>query len=310
MLFKIHNKTLAPVRQKNISREKILQQLIEHNLEKIFSLTLVKSEFSIKGRKIDTLAYDSRAKAFCIIECKKEKSLTVFDQGITYLNLMLENRGELVNEYNELCSAGLKRRNVNWQGSRVIFAAPVFTPNQVQAADFWETVTFGRGPRIELWEFLLFENGEMLVNPLRHSPAAEAGDDGLPLLTEEAHLVNKPAETIRLYNELKKTILTLDRKITIKPKKLEIGFVLNGKKFTDVSIHHGYIKLWLNLKRGRLKDTMKIARDVSGHRHWGSGDYELRLRDTKNLKYVKGLIKQTLTPLPPSPPRRKTRDFQ
>ena len=35
---------------------------------------MVKSEFSIKGKRIDTLAYDSQSNAFTIIEYKRDKT--------------------------------------------------------------------------------------------------------------------------------------------------------------------------------------------------------------------------------------------
>ena len=62
-------------------------------------LTLVKSEFTIKNKRIDTLAYDEQTKAFVIIEVKRDKNLSVVDQGFTYLSLMLENKADFIVEY-------------------------------------------------------------------------------------------------------------------------------------------------------------------------------------------------------------------
>ena len=40
--------------------------------------------------------------------------------------------------------------------------------------------------------------------------------------------------------------------------------------------------------------TRKISRDVSSVGHWGNGDYEVVVDDTKNLEYVMSLIKQAI----------------
>jgi hypothetical protein len=47
------------------------------------------------------LAYDPQACAFIIIEYKRDKNISVVDQGFTYLSLMLENKADFIVEYNE-----------------------------------------------------------------------------------------------------------------------------------------------------------------------------------------------------------------
>lgn len=85
---------LSQAKEKPFKLEREIQALFESNLYSILGLQLVKSEFSIKNRRIDTLAYDQQSKAFIIIEYKRSKSNSVVDQGFTYLNLMLENKAD------------------------------------------------------------------------------------------------------------------------------------------------------------------------------------------------------------------------
>lgn len=70
--------------------EKDIQKVFEVNLSALMGLELVKSKFMIKNKRIDTLAYDTQACAFIIIEYKRDKNISVFDQGFTYLGLMLD----------------------------------------------------------------------------------------------------------------------------------------------------------------------------------------------------------------------------
>lgn len=92
---------LKVVKEKPFKLEKEIQSLFEDNLATIIGLQLVKSEFTIKSKRINTLAYDVQSKAFVIIEYKRSKNISVVDQGFTYLSLMLENKADFIVEYNE-----------------------------------------------------------------------------------------------------------------------------------------------------------------------------------------------------------------
>jgi RecB family endonuclease NucS len=107
------NNKLKEVEEKAFKLERYIQRVFEENLETIMQLTLVKSEFTIKDRRIDTLAYDEQTNAFVIIEYKRDKNISVFDQGITYLGLMLANKADFVIEYNEQFKKNIKRDDVD-----------------------------------------------------------------------------------------------------------------------------------------------------------------------------------------------------
>ena len=93
--------TLVPIREKPFRLEREMQRLFEQNLEVIMGLELVKTECTIKNKRIDTLAFDPQIGAFVIIEYKRDRNMSVFDQGITYLNLLLQNKADFLVEYNE-----------------------------------------------------------------------------------------------------------------------------------------------------------------------------------------------------------------
>jgi len=66
-LFKIGHK-LEYIKEKPFKLEKEIQSLTEQNLNTIFGLDFVKSEFALNNFRIDTLAFDKDANAFVIIE--------------------------------------------------------------------------------------------------------------------------------------------------------------------------------------------------------------------------------------------------
>jgi len=54
------------------------------------------------------------------------------------------------------------------------------------------------------------------------------------------------------------------------------------------------LKLFINLSKGQLDDAKGLMRDVSNTGHWGNGDYETVVTNTKDLEYIMSLIKQTI----------------
>ena len=113
-IFSINGTKLSEVREQQFPLESEIQRLTESNLHDLFELDFVKSEFELHGLRIDILAFDEESKAFVIIEYKKDRNFSVVDQGMAYLNLMLNNKADFILEYNKssYSSHNLKREEV------------------------------------------------------------------------------------------------------------------------------------------------------------------------------------------------------
>jgi predicted transport protein len=302
-ILKNNTQTLTTLHEIPFKLEKEIQNLFEQNLDVLSGLKLVKSEFLIKNSRIDTLAFDPQSNAFVIIEYKRSQNYSVVDQGVSYLNLMLDYRADFIVEYNEVHGETLKRNDVDWSQSRVIFVSPSFTDFQKQSTNFKD---FG----IELWEIKQFEHDVITINQIKKSKSAPSiaslqKSESLEIsklakeikvYSEEDHLQGKSDATAELYETYKNAILNLGPDIEIKPQKMVIGFTCKGKVFADVLILKSELKFWINLKTGKLDDPKRITRDVSNVGHWGNGDYEVRVSDTTNLEYIMSLVKQALAP--------------
>ena len=129
-LFKVKNKSLTEVSRKSFGLEKEIQSLVESNTEEIFNLEFVSSEFSINNFRIDSLCFDNEKNSFVIIEYKKGSSYSVIDQGYSYLSIMLNNKSDFILEYNESRKNNLKREDVDWSQSKIIFVSPSFNNYQ------------------------------------------------------------------------------------------------------------------------------------------------------------------------------------
>ncbi|WP_293298593.1 DUF5655 domain-containing protein [Pedobacter sp. UBA4863] len=301
LLFKTNKQNLASLKEIPFKLERDLQKVFEANLNALTQLTLVKSEFTIKNYRIDTLAFDEEAKAFVVIEYKRSNNNSVVDQGIAYLNLMLDYKAEFIIEYNERFTKSLRRDEIDWSQTKVMFVSPGFNENQKQATNFKDLA-------IELWEVKQFEGDIITVNAIKKSKSApsikqlQGADDTelkkvvneIKVYTEEEHLQGKSDLTRELYEQYKEAIINLNSSIEIAPRKLRMSFRLDNKIVCDVLIQQNSLKLWINLKRGQLDDPKGLARDVSSVGHWGNGDYEIAIKDTKDLEYIMSLVKQAL----------------
>ena len=68
ILFKTNaNGSVSQVKEKSFKLERDIQRLFEQNLQIIMNLEMVKSECTIKDRRIDTLAFDPQEMSFVII---------------------------------------------------------------------------------------------------------------------------------------------------------------------------------------------------------------------------------------------------
>lgn len=294
-----NNDNLNNLKEKPFKLEREIQTLFEKNLNELMSLEMVNSEFVIKGKRIDTLGYDQQSKAFVIIEYKRDKNVSVVDQGFTYLSLMLENKADFVLTYNETLKKSIHSSSIDWSQTRVAFVSTSFTENQRLATNFKDIA-------IELWEVKRYENDLISVNPIKKTKSAESikplsqtntviksVTDEIKVYTEEDHLDGYPAEIVELYETYKNAILNLTDDIEIVPKKLYIAFKKN-KNIADIIIMKKGIKMFINLKKGQLDDPKKLMKDVSGTGHWGNGHYEVIFNDTNNLEYIMSLVKQAI----------------
>lgn len=300
-LYSIQDKTkLKPVSNIKFDLEREIQVLFENNLEELFNLQFVKSEFSIKNFRVDTLGYDNENKSFVIIEYKKDRNFSVIDQGYTYMSLMLNNKSDFILEYNENCDGVLKRDDIDWTQSKVIFVSPHFTEYQKHSINF-KDVPF------ELWEVKKYENN--MIGLVQHKTTSDVSistisDDKtnvvnqvskeVKVYTEDDHLnQQKISETIKqVYQNLKEKIMNIGDEVNFVPKKVYIG-CKRKTNFFDISIGKKELWCWINMKKGELDDPKGLCRDVTSIGHYGNGDYDLRINEKTDLDYVMFLINQS-----------------
>jgi len=246
------------------------------------------------------LAFNEESQSFVIIEYKRDKNFSVIDQGFTYLGLALENKADLVLEYIDKTKKQLKREDIDWSQTRVIFVSSEFTENQLSASNFKDLA-------IDLYEIKRYKNDIIFINKIKKSKSAESiktitkNEERLTKTmeqiisyNEEYHLNNIADNIKELYQEYKNAILNLIPNLEILFNKFYISYKINNKNIVSIKIQQKNIKLWINAKQDMIDDSKKISKNVANIGHHGVGEYEFSIEDNKNLEYIMSLIKQVI----------------
>ena len=305
-LYNLKNKKLSQIDQKPFNLEKDIQSVVEQNTQELFNIDFVTSEFSLGNFRIDSLCYDEENKSFVIIEYKKGKSYSVIDQGYSYLSLMLNNKSDFILEYNENKKNSIKRGDVDWSSSKVIFISPSFNTYQKNSVNF-QDVPF------ELWEIKKYSNNMISLN--QHQSSSKESIQNLEgkknsiikdvgkevrVVSEDELFVGKDEGIHDLFQQMKEKILDWeDVRIT---NNYQYFRVQNGKN----------IKFYIDPQKNNLKLEFLSRIDFKGDvkskkkkfvlddpkklfsllKNKYKEAYTLKLKDNKNLDYVFLMLKQ------------------
>ncbi len=296
-LYQTQAQSLVELTEDPFRLEREIQSLFENNLYSFTGLEFIKSEFTIKNNRIDTLAFDPESQAFVIIEYKRERNYSVIDQGVSYLNLMLDYKADFIVEYNESQSKQLKRQDVDWSQSRIIFISPSFTDFQKQSTNFKDF-------SIELWEIKRYQGGIISVNPLQKTKSAPSikqvqkmGSEDIKKIAKEIqtydeayHLADKSDDIKELYEQFRDSILNLAPDIEMNIRKNYIAFKCKNSNLLYAHFFKDFIRFDISEQRKKLiDDPRNFFKDVV------DGNYfAVKVKDSENIEYILSLIKQTL----------------
>lgn len=296
-IFKIKDSKLGLVKEKQIGLEKHIQKLTEENLDTIFGWEFVASEFQVNNFFIDTLAFDPESKAFVIIEYKKDKSFSVIDQGVAYLSQMLDKQANFILEYNERLDKNLRRKDVDWSQSRVVFIANSFTRYQHNAIGFKDLP-------IELWEVKLFEDGLISYSQLK-PPTVQGSiktltkDKTIQKISKELiyplshHLDRiKDSKIKELFEKISEEVQNLG-KIEESSRKYFVGYWNDNVKFLEVFLFQNHLTLRVRIRGYKLNDPKHLAKELNiKDEYWKKIYKEIYLKSLDEIPDIMYVIKQ------------------
>jgi len=306
-IFEIEKGLAKRVKPSDFKFEKDLQRLVENNLITIFNCRLIATEFStgnIHSGRIDTLAISEDSNPV-IIEYKKVASSELINQGLYYLHWIKDHKGDFQIAANKAFG---KQVEVDWSDIRVICLAPEYKKYDLHAAQVM-------GANIELWQYKIYENGILNIEEVYRRAttsvhqAQEEINEKNPIMVEagrkaaitrktasyslEQHLQGLNQGTLDIFNEVRDYIIALDSSIEETPKKHYIAYK-TSQNFVCLQIYKNKITLYLKLNPQDINPTPKQGRDMRNIGHFGTGDFELNIKDRQDFEETKHLINEAL----------------
>jgi len=96
-----------------------------------------------------------------------------------------------------------------------------------------------------------------------------------------------------IFEAFRREVLALDPCVAEEYLKLYVAYKAETN-FVDVVPQSNALRLSLNMKWPELIDPKGMCSDVSGKGRWGNGDVEVKLTSLDDLRYVVGLVRQSL----------------
>jgi predicted transport protein len=282
-------------------KERGLQRLIEANLEPLFGVRFVATEFATgqkhRGR-IDTLGLDQDGSPV-IVEYKLTSHDNVMNQGLFYLDWLMDHRGD----FEMAARSRLGEAEVTWGAPRLILLASTFSRYDQYAVNRIDE-------RIELWTYTLYEGGLLSVELLsseevpspraketqvarsprkpRALPSHEPLTTGKDTYDLKHHLLKMSPTTQALFELLKEGILDLGDDVTERFMNQYIGY-RRLKNFCEVVGLRSKLNVFID---GPIIDEHGIGEDMTNKGHWGTGNLRTEVASEDDIAPVMDLIAQ------------------
>lgn len=294
-LFRYDDSQAEELCGKTVGFERSLQTLVEKHLEEFFGIRLLAHEYNT-GRgsrgQIDSLGLDENCSPV-IIEYKRHSNENIINQGLYYLDWLLDHQAEFV----ALVEARFGReeaQKVDFSWPRILCIASDFSRFDEKAV-----LQIDRG--IELVRYKLFGDDLALfesLNSLVTLPVARMNsrdedlqeEVGMPLPLQ-ARLRSMSHETERLYLDVLTYAESLGEDVVIRFLKHYVAFS-RLKIFTCLQPAKTFLKLWLNLDPDSIDLEAGFSRDVRLIGHHASGNLEIDLHNFQDLEKARPLIEQ------------------
>jgi len=287
-IFKIDDNEIKQLKTSNFKSEKELQTLIENNLEEIFGIKFIASEFSTgekHGGRIDTLGLDENNSP-AIIEYKWGEKNNVINQGLFYLDWLVDHRGD----FQILAERKLvKKIKIDWNQPRLILIASSFNKYDKYAIN-------RMAENIELWRYSLYENGIFGVDI---EGSSQVGNKSGRRITKieyakydlNYHLNKTSKDLQEKFSEIREKILEWSN-VQEKPEQKSGVTYKTTKSFVRFEFGKNYINaLVRNSRYGHTIDPKSIVKDITAF-EWG---YKGLIKITKetDVNYLLDLIMQS-----------------
>ena len=274
-------------------------------MEATFGVRYLATEYStgkVHRGRIDSLGLDENGSPV-IFEYKRTSNENVINQGLFYLDWLMDHKGE----FQILVAAKLGADNaqsIDWSAPRLICVANDFTRYDEHAVrQIDRNVELVRyrdfGPDLLAIELVTSVSTETTATRRKPSPAGMVAPPVVPekkssrSKTVTELLGHADQELTDLYEKFETFALSLGDDVVKNERALYFAF-RRLKNFACVEVHptSRNLLVYLKLSPDSVELTEGFSRDVSNIGHFGTGDLELRINSTAHWPLVEDLTRQ------------------
>ena len=273
-----------------VTLEKEQQTVIEQNMETFFGVTFLASEYrTTDGGRMDSIGMDEN---HCpvIFEYKRSMKENVINQGLFYLNWLLDHKDSfkvLVIEKMGLEAA----EDIDWSMPRVVCIAGDFTK-------YDESAIKQMNRNISLIRYKKFGEDMLMFEQINENIAASMPEDGDSSPNgkvksgQKSFAEKKKAasrEILTLYEDVRNYIFSLGDDITENQLKHYVAFK-KIKNIVCIEMLKNRMALYLKLDASTIEYEKGFTRDTTQIGHYGTGNVEVTIRNRTDYEKAKALL--------------------
>lgn len=270
------------IKSKGLRLERQIQDIVEKNLEELFGIRFLASEYIIDNGRVDTLGLDEND-CPVIIEYKLDSNSNVINQGLFYLDWFMEHKAD----FDLLCREKLGTKvDIDWNNPRLLCIATDFNKYDDNAIK-----QINRN--IELIRYTLFENDFLMIqlaSAVSEKPSNSGTSKDKYLYDRIEYRLKSANKNIVGYTkELDEYILNLGD--DIQKKELRNYWAYKTiKNLACLVINNEKLGVYLSVDYKDIENPKSNVKNVENTGHWGTGNTVVFVRNDEELEYAKGLI--------------------
>ena len=292
-LFRIDGTQMTALESKAVDVEKRLQALVEQNLEVTLGIRFLATEYSTgqktRGR-IDSLGIDENG-CPVIIEYKRDLKDNVINQGLYYLDWLMDHKGEF--ELLVTRQYGAKdAKAIEWSSPRLLCIARDFTKYDEHAVQQMNR-------NIELIRYRHYPDGFLILEMVNASTAnggasqtsSSSGGKAISYTTVTESLEKAPTSLKELFDTTQQYLLGLGDDVQTKTLKFYFAFKrIKNFACVEVKPQKKCLAAFVKLDPAEHPEEKGFLRDVQNVGHFGTGNMEITIKNEDDLERAKPLL--------------------
>lgn len=292
-LFNIGKKSVQELDGRAAGLERSLQVIFERNLETLLGVRFLESEYTTShGGRMDTLGIDENG-CPVIIEYKRDRSENVINQGLFYLDWLMDHKGA----FELLVRDKFGREDadqIEWSAPRLICIASDFTKYDEHAVNQMHR-------NIELIRYRRFGDDLLLLDLLTASSASKTNGSSSAAsgATQNYKTISEMIDEAdtdlgELYQDVQAFLLGLGDDVQEKVLRFYVAYK-RIKNFACVEIKNQIkvVRLYLKVNPDEITLEEGFTRDARKFGHYGTGDLEVTISSFEDLEKAKSLIQMS-----------------